>query len=82
MKKYIASAQNATQSVTNLLKAGTDPNNANEIRGWTPLMVASSKGYDNTVELLLQYGADTNIQDETGRSALYLACHSANYKKK
>ena len=39
----------------------------------TPLHVAASKGYDNTVEWLVKEGADMDIKDKKGVSEnLYL----------
>lgn len=33
-------------------------------RGWTALMSASKNGHANVVEILLQYGASMDMQDE------------------
>ena len=41
----------------------------------TPLMLACKKGHDDTVHLLLQSGADPNLQTDTGQTALL----SVNY---
>ncbi|XP_067632997.1 G patch domain and ankyrin repeat-containing protein 1 homolog [Eurosta solidaginis] len=41
--------------------------------GWTGLMMAACEGAIDTVRLLLQLGADKNIKDKTGRTALDLA---------
>ena len=73
---YIASAWNAIESATNLLKAGTDPNKTMKRNGWTPLMIATMKGFDKIVKLLLQYNVDVDIQSIGGDTALSIACEN------
>ena len=41
--------------------------------GWTPLMIASSEGYDDLVTVLLQHGARLEDADGKGATALTLA---------
>jgi ankyrin repeat protein len=41
--------------------------------GLSPLIVACERNLPSTVELLLNYGADINIRDGTGRSPLAVA---------
>ena len=41
--------------------------------GWTPLMIASSEGYDDLVSVLLQHGARLEDAHNTGATALTLA---------
>jgi len=41
--------------------------------GFTPLMLASKKGLAEVCRALVAYGADVNVLDEHGRSALYYA---------
>lgn len=43
---------------------------------WTPLMAASMKGWNNVVELLLKKGADTELKNNEGHTALDLAKHN------
>ncbi|XP_045799570.1 potassium channel AKT1-like [Trifolium pratense] len=53
-----------------LLKKGSDPNEIDHKNGKTPLHVAAFKGSDHCVVLLLEFGADTNIQDFEGNISL------------
>ena len=73
---YIASARNAIESTTNLLKAGTDPNKAIKRNGWTPLMIATLKGFGDIVNLLIQYNVNVDLQNKNGATALYIACEN------
>jgi ankyrin repeat protein len=43
---------------------------------WTPLMAASMKGWHNVVDLLLKNGADKNLKNNEGNTALDLAKHN------
>ncbi|XP_063677097.1 ankyrin repeat domain-containing protein 27-like [Bolinopsis microptera] len=43
--------------------------------GVSILHIAAQNNYTNMLELLLEQGADVNIVDSAGRSALHLACH-------
>jgi ankyrin repeat protein len=45
----------------------------NEINGETALMRASYVGFLDTVKVLLAHGADVNIQDFSGETALTMA---------
>ena len=38
------------------------------LKQWTPLHIAAREGHMNTVELLINNGADINIQDTDGVS--------------
>ena len=42
----------------------------------TPLMEASSKNDEKQVNWLIEHGADLNLQDEDGDTALHFACNS------
>ncbi|HNT18244.1 MAG TPA: ankyrin repeat domain-containing protein [Acidobacteriota bacterium] len=44
-----------------------------DMKGETPLMVASSLGMEDIVKLLLSHGADINAQTDYGKSAVMLA---------
>lgn len=57
-----------------LITAGTDLNIEDSYTGWTPLMNASYCGDTEIVELLIEAGADQNIKNDNGRTALYYAC--------
>ncbi|KAH8300205.1 hypothetical protein KR044_011562 [Drosophila immigrans] len=41
--------------------------------GWTALMMAACEGAEDAVAFLLQFGADTEVQDKSGNTALALA---------
>lgn len=41
--------------------------------GWTPLMYAAQAGNLSVCQLLLQFGACTQMQNEEGKSAVFLA---------
>lgn len=52
-----------------LLESGADVNFMDS-RGWTPLMIAASQGYEDLVDFLLTNGADVNIVDKYGKKAV------------
>eukprot|EP01038_Epipyxis_sp_PR26KG_P005332 gene5332-7399_t len=56
-----------------------DINQPNLMTGYTPLMIACSKGYVEIVKLLLEKFGEAQISvnhtDPSGVSALYIACH-------
>ena len=56
------------------LDAGANPNLVDKI-GSTPLRLAAQDGNERAVELLIRAGADLNIRDNEGISALYIARH-------
>ncbi|EGD80428.1 hypothetical protein PTSG_11073 [Salpingoeca rosetta] len=64
-------------TVTTLLLAGTDPNTANKVNGWTPLHWAAKRGHKAVVECLLQNGADpqrTNKDGKTPADIVHQSC--------
>lgn len=69
-----------------LLQAGGDPNGGivpGTGRGPTPLIWVIRNSLDSdlvfeVVGLLLEYGADPNIEDDTGRTAVFWAANSAS----
>jgi len=58
-----------TASVGALLDAGADVNRAGS-DGVTPLMMAAGYGYDDTVKLLLERGANATLKTPEGETAL------------
>ena len=56
-----------------LSDGGLDPNHTIRRVGRTGLMVAAEYGHDAVTELLLAYGADPNIQNPSGSTALHYA---------
>lgn len=51
---------------------GADPNEA-DVDGTTPLMVAAARGHEGIVSTLLAAGADANLQNAEGHTALMFA---------
>jgi class 3 adenylate cyclase len=48
--------------------------------GWSPLMMAASKGHSDTVLVLVEKGADLNVQDDQGSTALMLAAGNGHMR--
>ncbi len=72
---HIAAKKGNTEATYILLKAGANPNEKTEAieEGETPLHIATRDGKDSaTVELLLQFGADVNEQNQFGDTPLHL----------
>ncbi len=70
-----------TRIASLLLNSSQDPQhivNLTNKKGVSPLIVASSRGDTELVSLLLQSGADVNVQDAKGRSALMSASKSGH----
>ena len=68
----IASYQGNSKKIDLLLKHGAYVNlRYAKLNGWSALLFASG-GHTSTTEVLLKYGADVNIQDNDGWSALML----------
>lgn len=62
-----------------LLKHGANINGKFGLENWTSLMYACYYGYSIAVEYLLDRGADPNIRDENGRTAITMACAPDEY---
>jgi serine/threonine-protein phosphatase 6 regulatory ankyrin repeat subunit B len=56
-----------------LLKQSTESINVQDNNGNTALIIASEKGYYDTVKLLLDYNANINIKNKDGNNALMMA---------
>ena len=67
-------------AVLAMLEAGCDPNAVMDERQRTPLHLASMWGKDETVELLLEHGADVTARDSGDACPLHLAA-AAGHKK-
>ena len=67
-----------SQIVAALLKAGADPNAADD-QGFTPLMVAASRGRTDVIAQLLDAGADINARNNLGMNALAYAIMSGDF---
>lgn len=72
-----------------LAERGADINRAEEMRGQTPLHIASERGDKEMVRLLLTLGADARIKDQDGQTPVQVAgamgsvrTDTAEHKKK
>ena len=72
-------SKNYTDVINLLLERGADPNIA-EQDGYTPLIIAKSKGQYPAMTLLLERGADVNKADNKGRTLLHWASLTGNIK--
>ena len=60
------------EEVEELLSGGAFVNTQDE-QGWTPLMYAAQKQNVKLTQLIMDYGADTEIRGNNGEKAIYLA---------
>jgi ankyrin repeat protein len=72
-------AQGDVDSARILLAAGANPNDTMPDWGGTPLIIASSMGRTDVVSALLDKGADPNIVDSNGFTALHAAVRDSDY---
>ncbi|XP_061095927.1 cyclin-dependent kinase 4 inhibitor C [Conger conger] len=61
-----------------LLQANADPNVRDPLGGLTVLHDAARDGYADTLQMLVNHGADVNIQDNDGNLPLHLAAREGN----
>lgn len=61
-----------------LLEAGADPNLADPSCGRTVLHDASAAGFEHTVQVLLEFGADARLVDAQGRLPAHLAAREGH----
>ncbi len=71
------------RSVRELLEKGVDVNYQRENDGWTALIRASYFSYLNNfrigiIRLLIEYGANVNLQDKDGNTALVFASYNGH----
>ena len=78
---YLAASNNNDKVVKLLLDQGADPNlNKKGSNGTTPLFVASHKGYQKVVEVLLKYKGIDLSSGYKGYFPLWMACQRGHTK--
>jgi len=68
---FTAAETNNHKRIKELLDSGQDVNEQDWDRGATPLHLACAKGNLETIELLIDYGANVNSQNKYGRTCLH-----------
>ena len=63
-----------------LIKDGADVNYKEEEKGNYPLLICARKGYDEIAALLINNGADVNLVNNYGTTALMAAARHDNYE--
>ncbi|XP_048734216.1 putative ankyrin repeat protein RF_0381 isoform X2 [Ostrea edulis] len=64
-----------------LLQAGSDPNTENPCK-CTPLIIATSLGQLDVINLLLDSGANINHEDNRGKTAFHMSCEHTRSTQK
>lgn len=64
--------------VETLLRAGADPNVRDPCGGLTVTHDAARDGHADTLRVLLRYGANVNLQDDSGNLPLHLAAREGH----
>lgn len=73
-KLYSAASSGSVERTLDLLSGGkTDIDLGCHDHGWTPLMVASEKGYLRIIRVLLRHGAGVSVKTDRGHTALHIA---------
>ena len=70
---FNASIDGDDTRVRELLAAGADPDKYKDSDCDTALLEAAARGRESIVSILIQHGADLNIQDDNGWTALHYA---------
>ena len=65
--------ETSLEIVSSLIKNGADVNARGGKNKWTPLMMATSRGYCRMITFLIEHGAYIDLQDSIGRTALHYA---------
>ncbi|XP_019338401.1 fibronectin type 3 and ankyrin repeat domains protein 1 isoform X1 [Alligator mississippiensis] len=73
-----AVSMNDVEAVLNILQRGHVKVDVPDKLGFTALMVASQKGYDRLVEILVEKGTDVNQKNGSGKDSLMLACFAGH----
>ena len=69
----IRAALGHPETLRTLLRAGANPDIGTESYRYTPLMLASTRGQVEAIEILAEGGARLDLGDEAGRTALWFA---------
>lgn len=77
---YYAASFGLTLVVRYLLEAGANVEVHGGRSGATPINIASFRGHEDVVRLLLEYGADPHAKDEAGWSAIWWARLNRHWK--
>ena len=77
-KLHDASSAGDDTLVRELLAAGAEPDKYKDSWGDSALSEAARWGRDSTVSILLQAGANLNIQNDNGRTALHRAAYNGH----
>jgi ankyrin repeat protein len=59
--------------ITQLLASGAKADGHKDGKGWTPLMDASFFGHADCIEALLAFGANADVTNKSGQTALDIA---------
>ena len=78
-KLYTAAAENDTKELKKVLDYGKADPNSLYLSGIAPMHVAAAEGHLETIRLLVQYGANINIQDAEGCSPLEFALRGGHF---
>ncbi|KAM5141091.1 fibronectin type 3 and ankyrin repeat domains protein 1 [Mantella aurantiaca] len=65
-------------AVMNILQSGHVKVDIPDKLGFTPLMVTAQRGYLSLVKLLVEYGADIDKKNGSGKDSMMLACFSGH----
>ncbi|XP_066477536.1 fibronectin type 3 and ankyrin repeat domains protein 1 [Tiliqua scincoides] len=77
-KLHRAVSMNDIDAVVNILHGRQVLVHSLNKLGYTPLMVASQKGYTRLVEVLLENGSDVNQKNSSGKDSLMIACFAGH----
>lgn len=75
----LAAGRGNVRAVIDLVKAGADPNFRDQYYGLTPLMYAALYGRAEVAKLLLEQGADINMQSAGGDTAIIIAARNQKH---
>ena len=78
-KLYTAAAENDTTELKAILDSGKADPNILYLSGIAPLHIAATEGHLDAIKLLVQYGANINIQGAEGFSPLEFALRGGHF---